>query len=313
MAFTSPTKLAGAILLFFSYALAAPLERRSLDQTTFTNLQLFEQFAAASYCQSNDNITAGDTKLTCQSGNCPLVEADDVTTVYEFENPGLLTGVTGYIAVDHSLALTVLAFRGSHSFRNWAADLDFALVPTDICPLCFCHQGFYNSWLEARTGVLAALKATASTYPTYRIIVVGHSLGGAIADVAAAEIRKAGTDADLYTYGAPRIAPPTLSDYITNQNKGGNFRVTHYDDPVPRLPPRAFGYVHISPEYYIDTVTGIVPTAENITVLAGNVNLLGNTGNDRNETDVAAHSWYFNRVGACSAGGFEFRRRDAPE
>lgn len=250
--------------------------------------------------------------------------------------------MTGYIAVDHSLALTVLAFRGSHSFRNWAADLDFALVPTDICPLCFCHQGLYvlsladlfaipsfprhlsrkrntksynsyNSWLEARTGVLAALKATASTYPTYRVIVVGHSLGGAIADVAAAEIRKAGTDADLYTYGAPRIAPPTLSDYITNQNKGGNFRVTHYDDPVPRLPPRAFGYVHISPEYYIDTVTGIVPTAENITVLAGNVNLLGNTGNDRNETDVAAHSWYFNRVGACSGEGFEFRRRDVLE
>lgn len=58
-------------------------------------------------------------------------------------SPGLLTGVTGYVAVDHTLALTVLAFRGSHSFRNWAADLDFALIPTDICPLCLCHQGLY--------------------------------------------------------------------------------------------------------------------------------------------------------------------------
>ena len=58
-------------------------------------------------------------------------------------SPGLLTGVTGYVAVDHTLALTVLAFRGSHSFRNWAADLDFALIPTDFCPLCLCHQGLY--------------------------------------------------------------------------------------------------------------------------------------------------------------------------
>ena len=58
-------------------------------------------------------------------------------------SPGLLTGVTGYVAVDHTLALTVLAFRGSHSLRNWAADLDIAKVPTDICPECFCHQGLY--------------------------------------------------------------------------------------------------------------------------------------------------------------------------
>lgn len=309
MAYTFFIQLAEAILLFFSYAMTAPLEQRSIDFATFTDLQLFEQFAAASYCKSNNNVTADGSKLTCPSHNCPLVEADNVTTVHEFQNSGLLTGVTGYIAVDHTLSLTILAFRGSHSLRNWAADLDFALIPTDICPQCFCHQGFYNSWLEARSGVLAAIKTTASTYPTNRVVVVGHSLGGAIADIAAAEIRKAGTDADLYTYGAPRIAGPALSEYITKQNKGGNFRVTHYDDPVPRLPPRALGYVHISPEYYIDTVTGVVPTAEDITVLSGDVNLLGNTGNDRNRTDVAAHSWYFNRVSACSPKGFEFRKR----
>ena len=57
--------------------------------------------------------------------------------------------------------------------------------------------------------------------------------------------------------------------------------------------------MHISPEYYIDTVTGVVPTAENITVLSGDVNLSGNTGNDKNHTDVAAHLWYFNAVASC--------------
>ncbi|CAD6581197.1 MAG: hypothetical protein ASARMPRED_000441 [Alectoria sarmentosa] len=249
MLYASPSKraAAGVIVLFFFFfssgSLAAPLERRAIDPITFADLQLFEQFAAASYCPGNDNITAGGKKLTCASGNCPLVAADDVTTVYEFEN--------------------------------------------------------YNSWLEARAGVLAALLTTAHLYPTYRMTIVGHSLGGAIADVAAAEIRKAGTPADLYTYGAPRIAGPVLSDYITDQKAGGNYRTTHYDDPVPRLPPRALGFVHISPEYYIDTVTGVVPTAANVTALYGNVNLLGNTGNDRNKTDVAAHGWYFNHVSAC--------------
>ena len=147
-----------------------------IDADTLANLNLFEQFAAASYCPGNNNST-GD-KLTCPSGNCPLVEADDVITVYEFsryvtlgelicvdlallldkcldlimrwsvlivlfgENSGLITGVTGYVAVDHTRQLTVVAFRGSHSLRNWAADLDFVQIPTfNLCFNCWCHQG----------------------------------------------------------------------------------------------------------------------------------------------------------------------------
>ena len=170
----------------------------------------------------------------------------------------------------------------------------------------------YNSWLEARTGVLAALKSAASLYPTYRVTVTGHSLGGAIATIAAASLRKSGTPADLYTYGAPRIAGPVLSDYITSQNLGGNYRVTHYDDPVPRLPPRSLGFVHVSPEYYIPTLTGVEPTSQDVSVFEGNVNLNGNTGNDKDKTDTEAHGWYFAEVAACGPVGFEWKkeRRD---
>ena len=59
---------------------------KAIDGGTFANLQLFEQFAAAAYCPSNNNVPNGGPKLTCPtSDNCPLVEADDVTTVYEFQ------------------------------------------------------------------------------------------------------------------------------------------------------------------------------------------------------------------------------------
>lgn len=67
--------------------------------------------------------------------------------------------------------------------------------------------------------------------------------------------------------------------------------------------------MHVSPEYYIDAVTGAVPNVDDVTVLSGNVNLNGNTGNDKDKTDLAAHGWYFGPVGACSPGGFEFRKR----
>lgn len=219
------------------------------------------------------------------------------------------TDVTGYIALDHTRSLTILSFRGSRSIRNYITDIDFPLVPTDICSGCTADQGFYNSWLEARTGVLAALKTTAAANPTYKVVVVGHSLGGAIATIAAAEIRNSGTSSDLYTYGQPRIGGPTISNYITNQNQGGNFRVTHYDDPVPRLPPLIFDFVHISPEYYISTGDEVAVAASAINKLTGSINLFGNTGNIASLTDLTAHAWYFNNISACDTNdGVEFKR-----
>lgn len=220
-----------------------------------------------------------------------------------------MTDVTGYIAVDRTHNLTVLAFRGSRSIRNWLADVDFVAVPTDICPGCTAHQGFWDSWLEARTGILNTLMKTAKQYPSSKVIVVGHSLGGAIADFAAAEIRKQGVNVDLYTYGAPRIAGPTLSDFITNQNRGGNFRSTHIDDPVPRLPPLFLGFVHISPEYWITTPNNVVPTPKDIQRLDGNINKNGNTG--QIALDVNAHYYYFGPISSCTPnGGIEVKRSE---
>ncbi|KAL8833044.1 MAG: hypothetical protein Q9170_004549 [Blastenia crenularia] len=282
-----------AILLLFSETFGSPLAltSRAISSGDYDNLNLFEQFAAAAYCPGNNNDEAGNSKITCDAGNCPLVQTNDVVSVYEFQK-----------------SLTVLAFRGSKSVRNFVADANFPATQTDICPTCTAHAGFWDSWVEARTGVLAALKTAAASHPSNRVIVVGHSLGGAIADLAAAEIRKSGVVADLYTYGAPRIAGKTLSDFITNQNMGGNFRTTHKNDPVPRLPPVVLGFVHISPEYYISTPNGVVPTANDITKYTGSINLLGNSGNNPLNTDLSAHGFYFNAVGACGGSDFEFRK-----
>lgn len=226
----------------------------------------------------------------------------------EFSSSSFFTDVTGYIAVDHTRDLMVLAFRGSHSVRNWLADVDFLTVPTDVCPGCWAHQGFWDSWVEARHGILATLATTAAAHPSSKVVVVGHSLGGAIADFAAVEIRKNGINADLYTYGAPRIAGKKLSDFITNQSNGENFRVTHSDDPVPRLPPASFNFAHISPEYWVTPANNIVPTPADIIRLDGDVNFQGNAGQKGFDSD--AHLWYFGSIANCSPTRFEFKKRD---
>ena len=138
--------------------------------------------------------------------------------------------------------------------------------------------------------------------------MTGHSLGAAIAAIAAVEIRNGGTNVELYTYGQPRIGGSEISDYITAQDKGGNYRVTHYDDPVPRLPPLLLGFRHISPEYYIGSGDYVPVTSADVDVYTGDVNFGGNTGNLRSLDDLDAHEWYFNNISHCDpSGGFEFR------
>ena len=137
--------------------------------------------------------------------------------------------------------------------------------------------------------------------------MVGHSLGGAIATLAAADLKKRGTPADLYTYGAPRIGGTATSNFITNQGLGSISRVTHLNDPVPRLPPVALGFAHISPEYYITAPNNVPPTPADITKYEGSFNLMGNTGSNPLQLDISAHGWYFNQIGACGGSDFEFK------
>jgi pimeloyl-ACP methyl ester carboxylesterase len=152
------------------------------------------------------------------------------------------------------------------------------------------------------------LAKTAAAHPDYRIVVTGHSLGGAVATLAAAQLRSEGWVVSLYSYGAPRVGGRALSAFISGQ-VGGNYRVTHRNDPVPKLPLLIMGFVHVSPEYYVDAVNGAEVGAGDVRVYGGAVSLEGN--GRWLEIDAEAHRWYFGRVYGCKdrvkreVGGWE--------
>ena len=222
------------------------------------------------------------------------------------------------MATDPVNKLIVVAFRGSVTLSNFLTDIDFPLTPIDICTDCNGETGFWNSWTQARDEVLSAVKTAVATYPSFKIVSVGHSLGGAIATYAAAELRNSGHVVDLVrcpfpllsvnaantkvkaTFGQPRVGDVATSQYITNQApaKGNNYRLTHTNDPVPRMPFEAMGYVHISPEYYISSGIGATPGVEDISTYQGLTEKKGNAA--WLFTDMFAHGWYFNSVALCS-------------
>lgn len=222
----------------------------------------------------------------CNHSIHQLIQACYILT----HHSNLPTDVTGYVALDPTHELIIISFRGSASIQNWITNLDFDTVPNPLCPDCTVHRGFWQSWLDARPAVTAALAQLHAANPTYSVIATGHSLGGAIATLAAADLRTQGYNVALYSFGAPRVSSTKLAAYITAQ-AGGNYRITHWNDPVPNLPPVILNFAHVSPEYYINRPDGLDVEKSDFEIYEGLVNLKGNAA--WVVTDVLAHLWYF--------------------
>ncbi len=113
--------------------------------------------------------------------------------------------------------------------RNYLTDANFPAVPTDICDGCTAFAGFYNSWKEARTEVLAKVDAAIAANPSFTVACVGHSLGGAIAAFAAAELRKEGHPTLLVSYFLMRCPK---SENSANKSRI-SIPLAHPESPAP--------------------------------------------------------------------------------
>lgn len=164
---------------------------------------------------------------------------------------------------------------------------------------CTMHSGFKLAWEEISASVISSVNSALASNPSYGVVSTGHSLGGAVAAIGTAHLRRTlSRSIDIYSYGAPRIGNSVFVDYLSSQS-GSHFRVTHGSDPVPRLPPAFLGFRHTTPEYWIASNAGDdgVWGSNEISVCTGTVNLSCNGGTVL--LDIIAHLTYFQSVGGC--------------
>lgn len=139
--------------------------------------------------------------------------------------------------------------------------------PVEVnCTNCTVHTGFWTSWQNTRPFVIGHIEFLREKYPEYRLDLVGHSLGGAVAALAGLEFDFLGWEPVVTTFGEPRIGNSGLRNYIDDifqlprrddsdikrvTHESRYRRTTHVDDPVPLLPLQEWGYRAHAGEVYI--------------------------------------------------------------
>jgi predicted lipase len=175
------------------------------------------------------------------------------------------TGAQAFTAYDVTNNRIVIAWRGSADIQNWINNLDFFFTdyPNAMCSRavnssCKVHQGFLNVYSSISEAVLNGTSLLVAKYLFRRpqLLVTGHSLGGAASILCSvdASLRFGSQLSDIvvYTYGEPRVGNPAWTQWVTESILQGSrqFRLTHKADPVPRLPPLEFGFLHVPHELW---------------------------------------------------------------
>ena len=153
-----------------------------------------------------------------------------------------------------------VAFRGSSSLENWIADFEIKKIPYTSYPDCNAtiHDGFYKSALHVKDEVYFSLDWLKIKYPSYRIIVTGHSYGAAVAQILAMELIKDGFSLEVYNYGQPRLGNVNYASCVNQYLAGKYWRITHNKDIVPHIPPIiGFQFMHSCGEIFEDKYGGL--------------------------------------------------------
>ena len=220
------------------------------------------------------DITRFDASTTRYLGENALVLFDCARLAYEnadvveeklksdwgFNHMHFFSGSSTQAFIAAKNDFIVLSFRGTEDIADWFRNLDIDLVPG---PVGHVHDGFQKALSEVWEGNAGMEKAVSDLRNNGQTVwITGHSLGGALAVLAAVKLNlKSGILANgLYTLGQPRVGNAEFIAAFNDSFGGRAFRFVNNNDIVTRVPPWIRGYRHGDAMLYFDTGKQLLDT-----------------------------------------------------
>ncbi|KAF2166468.1 hypothetical protein M409DRAFT_66524 [Zasmidium cellare ATCC 36951] len=219
---------------------------RNVSVALFTELEELARIVDISYCVGSTSFGI-NKPFRCLSRCADFPQFELVET---WNTGPLLSDSCGYIALDHSKARIIVAFRGTYSIANTIVDLSTVpqkyvpypgegdkeggngvskkiidavkgVSPRDVAPAsepkclnCTVHWGFHRSWMNTRDKILESVQEQVLHHPDYELTLIGHSLGGAVAALAGLDFKARGWHPRITTFGEPRIGNLAFVKYL---------------------------------------------------------------------------------------------------
>ncbi|KAK0461200.1 Alpha/Beta hydrolase protein [Desarmillaria tabescens] len=236
-----------------SYTAASGPVRRSvtaLSATELASFAPFTQFARAAYCGSDalKDWSCGEACDAVSDFEPTLVGGNGNDVQYFFVGywPSEDAIVVGHEGTDPTQFESVLTDIDALQ-DNLDADL-FPGVSSDV----YVHGGFRDAQAETASEILAEVQSLIASKGTSNLIFVGHSLGGALAELDGLffALNIPSATIKVRTYGTPRVGNAAFAELIDSKTPDFK-RINNKHDLIPILPGRGLGYSHPEGEIHI--------------------------------------------------------------
>ncbi|KAI9293236.1 alpha/beta-hydrolase [Neoconidiobolus thromboides FSU 785] len=190
----------------------------------------YARLAGAAYC-NDENLKA----WSCS--HCKEVPVQHVGTYFDKS-----TQTKAYLGIDKNKKAIILGFRGTSTLRNFIQDAKFFKDPIVFNNKEYkVHRGFKQCSDRLLPMYVNDLRSLLIKNKNYKLVVVGHSLGGAIGVLSSLMLRQRlglnDNKLEVFTYGEPRVGDKEFARYL-NQQRFTLTRAVNNNDIVPHLPPQ---------------------------------------------------------------------------
>jgi triacylglycerol lipase len=139
----------------------------------------------------------------------------------------------GFIACSRSAVF--LIFRGTMTTTEWVRDFTIRLTAYPYGAFGRVHDGFIQTYDAFRTSIHDGLGRAGRRG---RLFIAGHSLGGALATLAASDLAPARgfPEATVYTFASPRVGDRVFAEAYNRMFTDRSFRIANTCDLIASMP-----------------------------------------------------------------------------